>query len=91
MCIKGQLAFVISNVSYGIDYPFKSVYVCHDFSETKSMNEVYQLLSRGGRGLNNQATIFISDACAEKIFDVNEEGDILEVKNMMEKFNYLTK
>ena len=91
LCIKGQLAFVISNVSYGIDYPFKSVYVCHDFSETKSMNEVYQLLSRGGRGLNNQATIFISDACAEKIFDVNEEGDILEVKNMMEKFNYLTK
>ena len=88
--IKGQLAFIVSNVSYGIDYPFSKVYIDDEFSKTKSMNEVYQLLSRGGRGqMNNLAKIFISDHCAEKIYDVQEEGDAIEVGNMISKFNNL--
>ena len=88
--IKGQLAFIVSNVSYGIDYPFSKVYIDGEFSKTKSMNEVYQLLSRGGRGqMNNLAKIFISDQCAEKIYDIEEEGDAIEVSNMITRFNNL--
>ena len=83
----GQLAYIVSNVSYGMDYPFTKVYISDEFSEKKSMNEVYQLLSRGGRGqMSNLAKIFISAGCAQKILDVNEEGDTLEVNNILTKF-----
>jgi hypothetical protein len=82
--IKGQLAYIVSNVSYGMDYPFTKVYISDEFSEKKSMNEVYQLLSRGGRGqMSNLAKIFVSSGCAQKILDVNEEGDTLEVNNIL--------
>ena len=85
--MRGQLAYIISNVSYGMDYPFARVYISKEFSDKKSMNEVYQLLSRGGRGqMSNLAKIFISDACANKILDVDEEGDAVEVMNMLIKF-----
>ena len=70
-----------------MDYPFTKVYISDEFSEKKSMNEVYQLLSRGGRGqMSNLAKIFISAGCAQKILDVNEEGDTLEVNNILTKF-----
>jgi len=86
--IKGRLAYIVSNVSYGIDYPFSKVFIDKTFSDSKSMNEVYQLLSRGGRGqMNNLAKIFISNECADKIFNVEEEGDTLEVRDMVSKFN----
>lgn len=85
--IKGQLAYIVSNVSYGMDYPFTKVYISDEFSQKKSMNEVYQLLSRGGRGqMSNLAKIFVSSGCAQKILDVNEEGDKLEVNNILTKF-----
>ena len=86
--IKGQLAYIVSNVSYGMDYPFTKVYISDEFSGKKSMNEVYQLLSRGGRGqMSNLAKIFVSSGCAHKILDVNEEGDTLEVNNILTAFN----
>lgn len=37
--------------------------------------------------MNNLAKIFISNECADKIFNVEEEGDTLEVRNMVSKFN----
>lgn len=82
--ISNKLVYIVSNVSHGIDYQFSNVYIMDDYFRMNTMNNVYQLLSRGGRGCTgNIANIFVSDNCADSILNECEDDDVM---NMMSYF-----
>ena len=81
----GKLEFLITDVSYGMDYPFSCVFITKEFSNIRSMNDIYQMICRGGRGRsNNVAQIYIDTDCAHKIISLEDETSTIEVKNMIE-------
>ena len=80
----GKLEFLITDVSYGMDYPFSCVFITKDFSDTSSMNDIYQFICRGGRGrLSNSAQIYMDDTCMERIISLKDETSEIELKNMI--------
>ena len=57
-----------SSICYGTDYPIGGVIITPEFSKKHSINTLYQLMSRAGRGRkSSNAEIYISSECAEKI------------------------
>ena len=51
---KGRLAYLVAdhNIAYGINFPFSRTIVCDDFTDEHSMNTIFQLMSRAGRGFS---------------------------------------
>ena len=81
---NGNLEFLISDISYGMDYPFSCVFITKEFSEERSMNDIYQLICRGGRGrLGNSAQIYIEDDCMQRIISTVDETSEIELRNMI--------
>jgi hypothetical protein len=81
----GNLEFLVSDISYGMDYPFSCVMITKEFSDQRSMNDIYQLICRGGRGrLSNMAQIYMDDECMNRITSVKDETSEVELRNMIE-------
>jgi hypothetical protein len=60
-----------SSICYGTDYPIGGVIITPEFSKKHSINTLYQLMSRAGRGRkSSNAEIYISSECAEKILTI---------------------
>ena len=67
---QGRLEYLVadSSIVYGTDYPIGGVFVTEDFSEKHSLNTIYQLISRAGRGRNSLfADVFMPSSCVDKI------------------------
>jgi len=80
----GKLEYLVTDISYGMDYPFSCVFITKDFSDNSSMNDVYQFICRGGRGrLSNSAQIYMDDTCMERIISVKDETSEIELRNMI--------
>lgn len=88
----GKLAYIISDssIAYGTNYPINRVFVTKDFSDTHSLNTVYQLISRAGRvGKSWLAEAFVDDECAKRIISmtrVMSDNDNVEVKHLNELY-----
>lgn len=86
----GKLAFIVadSSIAYGTNVPINNVIVTKDFSDTHSINTVYQLISRAGRvGRSWIAEAFIDSSCSSKILDsisTNNPTYNLELINLEE-------
>lgn len=75
----GKIAFIVadSSIAYGTNVPINNVIVTKDFSDTHSINTVYQLISRAGRvGRSWIAEAFIDSSCSSKILDSVSTNDI---------------
>jgi hypothetical protein len=46
----GKLEFLVTDVCYGFDYPFGTLFITKEFSDEKSTSDIFQLMSRIGRG-----------------------------------------
>ena len=80
---EGKLDFIVSDVCYGMDYPIGCLFVTPDFSSAHSLNTIYQLMSRVGRGrMSYMGHIFIDDECASRILNPIDETSTIELKNM---------
>jgi hypothetical protein len=88
----GKLAYIVSDssIAYGTNYPINRVFVTKDFSDTHSLNTVYQLISRAGRvGKSWLAEAFIDEECAKRIISmtrVMSDNDNIEVKHLNELY-----
>ena len=66
-----------------MDYPIGCLFVTPDFSSAHSLNTIYQLMSRVGRGrMSYMGHIFIDDECASRILNPIDETSTIELKNM---------
>lgn len=77
-------------ICYGTNYPINRVFVCKDFSDTHSINTLYQLFGRAGRvGKSWKAEIYIDRTCAQAIFEYvkDPESHDTEAHNMIATFN----
>ena len=82
---EGRLEFLVTDISYGMDYPFSCVFITKEYSDQRSMNDIYQFICRGGRGrLSNSAQIYMDDTCMERIISVKDETSEIELGNMIE-------
>ena len=79
-----------SSICYGTDYPIGGVIVTREFSDNHSLNTVYQLMARAGRGRKStNAEIYMDDSCARKILETVKQGinaKSIEVDNMISVF-----
>lgn len=81
---EGRLEFLVTDISYGMDYPFSCVFISKDFSDNRSMNDIYQFICRGGRGrLSNSAQIYMDEMCMARITSVKDETSEIELRNMI--------
>ena len=82
-----------SSICYGTDYPFGGVIITQEFANTHSLNTLYQLMSRAGRGRkSSNAEIYVSSECVEKILATVRSGHKYvnqETENMIKVFNSL--
>lgn len=82
-----------SSICYGTDYPIGGVIITADFALAHSLNTLYQLMSRAGRGRkSSNAEIYVSSDCVEKILATVRSGaDYInqETENMIKVFNSL--
>ena len=82
----GRLEFLVTDISYGMDYPFSCVFITKEYSDNRSMNDIYQFICRGGRGrLSNSAHIYMDETCMERITSTKDETSDVELKNMIER------
>jgi hypothetical protein len=80
----GRLEFLVTDISYGMDYPFSCVFISKEFSDQRSMNDIYQFICRGGRGrLSNSAQIYMDETCMDRITSVKDETSEVELRNMI--------
>jgi hypothetical protein len=79
-----------SSICYGTDYPIGGVIITPEFAEKHSLNTIYQLMSRAGRGRkSSNAEIYINNTCAEKILNTVKLGNKFissEIENMLTIF-----
>ena len=82
-----------SSICYGTDYPIGGVIITPEFARTHSLNTLYQLMSRAGRGRkSSNAEIYVSSECLEKILATVRSGTAYvnqETENMIKVFNAL--
>ena len=82
-----------NSICYGTDYPIGGVIITKEFSDKYTLNTIYQLMSRAGRGRkSNNAEIYIDISCANKILNTVKQGvnaDSIETDNMIAIFNSL--
>jgi len=82
-----------SSICYGTDYPIGGVIITPEFAMTHSLNTLYQLMSRAGRGRkSSNAEIYVSSECVEKILETVRSGTGYinqETENMIKVFNAL--
>ena len=79
-----------NSICYGTDYPIGGVIITKEFSDKHSLNTIYQLMSRAGRGRkSNNAEIYIDNSCAMQILETVRQGTVIsiEVDNMVKTFN----
>ena len=90
---KVETLIADSSICYGTDYPIGGVIITKEFSDCHSLNTIYQLMSRAGRGRkSNNAEIYVDDTCARKILDTVKQGlnaESIEVDNMIRVFTNL--
>ena len=90
---KKQVETIIADnsICYGTDYPIGGIIITKEFSDKNTLNTIYQLMSRAGRGRkSNSAEIHINMTCAKQILDTIKQGHTnvsLEVVNMCNVFN----
>ncbi len=79
-----------ASICYGTDYPIGGVIITPEFSNTHSLNTLYQLMSRAGRGRkSSNAEIYVSRECMEKILATVHSGTgyvNTETENMITVF-----
>lgn len=82
-----------SSICYGTDYPIGGVIITAEFATAHSLNTLYQLMSRAGRGRkSSNAEIYVSSECVEKILATVRSGDGYvnqETENMIKVFHSL--
>ena len=82
-----------SSICYGTDYPIGGVIITSEFARAHSLNTLYQLMSRAGRGRkSSNAEIYVSSECIEKILATVRSGTGYvnqETENMIKVFNSL--
>jgi hypothetical protein len=79
---EGRLEFLFTDVCYGFDYPFGCLFISKEFSDVKSTTDIYQLMSRIGRGrLSYSGQVYMDKSCAEKIFS-RDITSLQEIENM---------
>ena len=82
-----------SSICYGTDYPIGGVIITPEFATAHSLNTLYQLMSRAGRGRkSSNAEIYVSSECVEKILATVRSGTGYvnqETENMIKVFNAL--
>jgi hypothetical protein len=79
---EGRLEFLFTDVCYGFDYPFGCLFISKEFSDAKSTTDIYQLMSRIGRGrLSYCGQVYMDKSCAEKIFS-RDITSLHELENM---------
>jgi hypothetical protein len=79
----GRLEFIVSDVCYGMDYPIGCLLVSKEFSDSQSLNVIYQLMSRVGRGrMSYMGHIYIDESCVGRILDPVDETSSIELRNM---------
>jgi hypothetical protein len=69
---EGKLAFAVSDVgiAYGTNVPLNRIIATKDFTDTYSINTIYQLIARAGRvGKSWIAEAFIDAECAKKVVE----------------------
>jgi hypothetical protein len=90
---KVETLIADSSICYGTDYPIGGVIITKEFSDCHSLNTIYQLMSRAGRGRkSNNAEIYVDDTCARKILETVKQGlnaESIEVDNMIRVFTNL--
>ena len=90
---KMETLIADSSICYGTDYPIGGVIITKEFSDTHSLNTIYQLMSRAGRGRkSNNAEIYVDNSCAMQILETVKQGVNAvssEVDNMISVFNSL--
>jgi len=80
---EGKLEFIVSNVCYGMDYPIGCLLISKEFSDTQSLNVIYQLMSRVGRGrMSYMGHIYMDESCVPRILNPVDETSSIELKNM---------
>ena len=86
----GRLEFLMTDIGYGMDYPFSNVFITKDYSDQRSMNDIYQFICRGGRGrLSNSAQIYMDETCMARITNIKDETNEIELHNMLEMLKKL--
>jgi hypothetical protein len=81
---EGKLEFLVTDVCYGFDYSFGSLFITKEFSDTKSTSDIFQLMSRIGRGrLSYVGQVYMDKSCTEKILGKDDTTN-LEIQNMFE-------
>jgi hypothetical protein len=92
---KMETLIADSSICYGTDYPIGGVIITKDFSNCHSLNTIYQLMSRAGRGRkSNNAEIYVDGSCAMQILDTVKQGVNAvssEIDNMIAVFEKLIK
>ena len=82
-----------SSICYGTDYPIGGVVITPEFASSHSLNTIYQLMSRAGRGRkSSNAEIYVSNECMERILETVRNGASYvnqETENMIKVFNSL--
>lgn len=90
---KMECLIADTSICYGTDYPIGGVIITKEFSDTHSLNTIYQLMSRAGRGRkSNNSEIYVDISCAMLILDTVKQGFNSvsnEVNNMITIFNSL--
>ena len=79
-----------SSICYGTDYPIGGVIITPEFAKSHTLNTLYQLMSRAGRGRkSSNAEIYVDNECASKILETVRMGDkktSTEIENMISVF-----
>ncbi len=82
-----------SSICYGTDYPIGGVVITPEFASAHSLNTIYQLMSRAGRGRKSiNADIYVSKDCSELILETVRTGSKhvnQETENMIKAFRAL--
>jgi hypothetical protein len=90
---KMEALIADSSICYGTDYPIGGVLITPDFAKTHTLNTLYQLMSRAGRGRkSSNAEIYIDNECASKILEtvrMKDKETSQEIENMLTVFNQL--
>lgn len=92
---NGDLEFVVSNeeIAYGIDCPFGGLFVDKNLSEKISLNTLFQLISRIGRGRKSPyANVFVDKSVVSDILEMirDEEYENEETSTILEVFDALS-
>lgn len=81
---SGKLEFLITDVCYGFDYPFGALFITKEFSDEKSTTDIFQLMSRIGRGrMSHVGQVYMDKSCAEKISGRDDTTNT-EIANMFD-------